>query len=250
MGVYIFAACLNFVVNFLLIIGTNQILTEHLSFKRAAAAAALGGVHAAGSLYFPPLGHTLWRLCAISFMSRLAFGGFWGRRALLFTVLQLAVSGIAAGLHSSGILSVMVTAIGVCAMFLSGVWDQRTKFLPVELSYGGKTVHLTAMRDTGNTLQDPLTGRPVLVLGADVATKLTGLTPSELRHPVEMLRKRPSFGLRLIPYHTIDNPEGMLLGLWIEKAKIGKQKGGALVAFAPERLSEDGQFQALTGGTV
>ena len=130
------------------------------------------------------------------------------------------------------------------------MWDRRTGIVPVELSYGGRTARITALRDTGNTLLDPLTGRQVLVVGADVAELLMGLTPRELRYPVDTMTKKRIPGLRLIPYHTIDNPGGMLLGLWVEKVKIGKQKGGALVALAPEKLCEDGRFQALTGGSV
>lgn len=250
MGLYVLAVCLNFLVNFLLILGTNQMLGEHFCLKRTAVSAALGGVYAAVCLCWHPLGHTVLRLCAIGLMSKIAFGGSLGRPGLLFMLLQLAVSGIAAGLRSSGIISVIITAAGVCAMFLSGLWDRRTKYIPVELFYGGKTVRVTALLDTGNTLRDPLTGRQVLVLGADAARELTGLSHTELRSPVETIPKRPLPGLRLIPYHTIDTPEGMLLGLWVQQAKVGKQKGGVLVALAPEKLSEDGQFQALTGGTA
>lgn len=250
MGLYMLATFLNFLVNFFLLIGTNQIIGEHLNVKRSVVAAALGGVYAAVCLHIYVLGNTLWRLCAIGIMSKLAFGRCLGRQGLLFMILQLAVSGVAAGLHSSGLLSVIITAVGICVMFLAGIWDRRTKHIPVELSYGGKTVRVIALRDTGNTLQDPLTGQPVLVLGADAAKELTGLSPAQLRRPVDVLPKQPIPGLRLIPYHTIDTPEGLLLGVWIKEAKIGKRKAGTLVAFAPEKLSEDGSIQALTGGML
>lgn len=248
MGIYVLAVVLNFLVNFLLILGTNQILNEHLSWKRVAVAAGFGGIYAAVCLRWHFWGHTLWHVCAICLMSKLAFGKLLGRRGLVFLLLQLAVSGIAAGLHSSGLASVAVTVVCVCVMFLSGIWEKREKFVPVELFYGEKKVCLTALCDTGNTLQDPLTGSSVLVVGADVAEELTGLTPSQLRCPVAAVSKRLISGLRLIPYHTIDTADGMLLGVWIPQAKIGKQKTGVLVALAPEKLSEDGKFQALIGG--
>ena len=248
MGLYVLAVFLNFLVNFFLLIGTNQVLGEVFRVKAAVLAAVMGGAYAALSLCWPPLGHTLCRLCVISFMSKIAFGRFYGRSGILFMVLQLAVSGIAAGLYGSGVVSVILTAMGICAVYLAGVWEKRTRLVPVELCHNGKIVVVTALRDTGNTLHDPLTGRPVLILEAEKANELTGLTFTQLRNPVETLSQNPFPGLRLLPYHTIDNPDGLLLGFWVKKAKIGKRKGGVLVAFAPENFSEGGKFQALTGG--
>ena len=250
MGIYVFAVFLNFWVNLFLILGTNQIAGEHSHIKRTSFAAGTGGMYAAVSLAYPVAGGILWRLCCILLMGRIAFGCWLGRRGLLLLLMQLAVSGVAAGLHSSGITSMAITVAGVCLVLASGLWERRTKLVSVELSYGGRTLRLAALRDTGNTLCDPVTGRPVLVLGADVAEKLLGLTPFQLRHPVKTMEAQSISGLRLIPYHTVDTPQGLLLGLWIKEAKVGKEKGGVMVAFAPEKLSENGEFQALTGGSV
>ena len=250
MALYVFAVILNFLVNFLLIIGTNQVIDEHSNLKRTIAAAAFGGIYAGICLRFYALGAWVWRLCVLFLMSKLAFGRAFGKRGLLMLVLHLAVSGIAAGLYTNGLWSVILTVLGGAAMLIVGLMDRRRKLVPVELSYEGKRVQLTALRDTGNTLRDPLTGKPILVIGADAALELTGLTQSQLRQPVDTMTKRFLPGLRLIPYRTIDKPEGMLLGLWIRDSKIGKHRCGTLVAFAPERLSEDGSIQALTGGTV
>lgn len=248
MELYGLAVFLNLFINLLLILGTNQILGEPNRLKRTVIAAGVGGIYAALCLRWFALGHTLLRLCVIGVMGKIAFGRFWGKGSFLFMLLQMAVGGLAVGLRSSGIVSVILTTVGIGAMFLSGVWDRRRRLIPVELCYGGRTVCVTALRDTGNTLKDPLTGRSVMVLGADAAAELTGLTPAQLRKPVETLPEQPIPGLRLIPYHTIDTKDGMLLGLWVAQAKIGKEKGGALVALAPEKLSEDGSVQALMGG--
>ena len=117
--------------------------------------------------------------------------------------------------------------------------------IPVELTYGAQTVRLTALRDTGNSLRDPITGKPVLIVGADIAEKLTGLSPAALRDPVRTMGSLP--GLRLIPYRTVGNT-GFLLALRIPSVKIGNRQGSALVAFSPHILGSG--YQALTGGTV
>lgn len=248
MALYILAAFLNFLVNFFLLLGTEQIAGITPNYGKSLLAAAVGGIYAAICLKYSALGGLLWRLCSIALMNCIAFGRCFGARGILFLLQQLAISGIAAGLRSSGIFSVLLGAAGVCLVCLGGFWDTGNKHVPVELSYGARRVSVTALRDTGNTLKDPITGRSVLVLGADAGQKLTGLTQAQLCHPVENMTAIP--GLRLIPYHTIDKADGLLLGLWIKEAKVGRQKGGVLVALAPERLSEDGKVQALTGGMV
>ena len=111
-------------------------------------------------------------------------------------------------------------------------------------------MRLTALQDTGNSLIDPLTGRSVLVVGADVAKKLLGLTREQLSMPAEAIVSAGVPGLRLIPYRTVGQAGGMLLGLRLQDVKIGHWKGSSLVAFAPEGLSEEGAYQALTGGVV
>jgi stage II sporulation protein GA (sporulation sigma-E factor processing peptidase) len=121
-------------------------------------------------------------------------------------------------------------------------------FVPVELSYGGEKVTLTALQDTGNSLRDPLTGQPVLVIGANAAQKLTGLTPEQIRDPAKALTALP--GLRLVPYRAVGRQNGMLLALKMDNVKIGAFRGSRVVAFAPEGLGENGEYQALTGGKL
>ena len=102
-----------------------------------------------------------------------------------------------------------------------------------------------ALRDTGNCLIDPITGGSVLVIGAQAAEKLTGLTAGQLKDPLRTMGQLP--GLRLIPYKTIGNT-GFLLALKIPEAKIGNRQGSTIVAFSPLILGTN--YQALTGGTV
>ena len=118
----------------------------------------------------------------------------------------------------------------------------------MELNYGDQKVKLTALQDTGNTLRDPVTGNSVLVVAGTVAQRLLGLTESQLRNPVESVGTVP--GLRLISYRAVGQPGGMLLALRLPQVKIGKWQGSSLVAFAPDGLSVDGSYQALTGGCL
>ena len=77
-----------------------------------------------------------------------------------------------------------------------------------------------------------------------------GLTAQQLAHPVETAASGVITGLRLIPYHAVGQPGGMLLALRFRDAKIGNAQAQPLVAFAPERIARGEMYQMLTGGAV
>lgn len=245
---------LNFLVDFLLLLGTNRLCGHPPRPGRAALSAALGGVYAGVCLIpgFSFLGNTLWRTVSLGMMACIAFGFSKSalRRGVVFALLSMALGGVALGLNSRGFWSIAVSACCVCLLCTVGFRGKlcTQTYVPVELFYSGKRVYLTALQDTGNTLRDPITGRPVLVVGADVAQRLTGLTVEQLRKPVESVGTIP--GLRLIPYRAVGQEGGLLLALKLQQVKIGTWRGSSLVAFAPEGIGSEGAYQALTGGAA
>ena len=249
-------ALLNFVVDYLLLLGTNRLCGYPPGWGRSALSAALGGFYGAVCMLpgFRFLGNTLWRIVFLGIMGWIAFGYSKSalRRTVVFVLLCMALGGLAQGLGTGGVRSVIASAAALCGMCILGFRDRpgSVSYVPVELFYGDKQLRLTALYDTGNTLLDPITGKPVLVVGAEVAQQLTGLTQQQLRSPVSVLQKSPVPGLRLIPYRSVGQPAGMLLALRFPQVRIGSWQGSSLVAFAPDKLCNDGQYQALTGGAA
>lgn len=244
---------LNFFVDFLLLIGTNRLGGHPPNYRRAALAAALGGGYGIITLLpgFSFLGNSLWRTVTLLFMGGIAFGFRRNalRRIFLFYLLSMALGGVAIGLGNSGIWRLLGAAAAVATLCIFGFRGKLGKeFLPVELCYGENKVKLTALCDTGNTLCDPITGQPVLIVGAQAANRLAGLTEKELRDPVGTMGKLP--GLCLVPYRSVGKSGGMLLALRLQNVKIGTWEGTRTVAFAPEGLGEAAEYQALTGGIL
>ena len=132
------------------------------------------------------------------------------------------------------------------ASFAEGVGQRE--YVPVELTYGEKRASLIALRDSGNTLQDPVTGEPVLVIDGEVAMNLTGLTREQLGDPLGTVAMKPIQGLRLIPFRAVGQSGGLLLAMALEDVKIGTRRQRAVVAFAAEGLGKGQMIQALTGG--
>lgn len=250
------AVLLNFLVDFLLLMGANRLCGYPMAPGRAAAAAALGGIYAGVCLIpsFRFLGNLFWRLVSLAAMAAVAFG--WNRSALrrgvLFVFLSMALGGIALGLGTGGFASLAAAAGGVCLLCVVGFRGKAggRAYVTVKITSGGKTRVLTALRDTGNTLRDPMTGQAVLVAGADVAWDLFGLTREELKAPIETITAGRVPGLRLIPYRAVGQPGGMLLAVRVEGVVIDGQKAGDLVAFAPQILDGGKTYQALAGGVL
>lgn len=246
---------LNFLVDLLLLLGTNRLAGFPIGLGRCAGAALLGSLYSGACLLpeFRFLGSSLWRIVSLGLMGMLAFG--FNKAALqrcgVFLILSMALGGLAMCMGSAGFLPLVccgAALLGLCNLsFRNGIG--RNEYIPVTLCHGSRCVSLLALRDTGNTLRDPITGEQVLVLSTQAAVHLTGLTPQQLRTPLETLSQKPLPGLRLIPYRTVGSG-GMLLGMRVDQAKIGEKKQSVVAAFALEDFGMGEVYQALTGGIV
>lgn len=247
---------LNFLVDFLLLLGTNRLAGFPSEWKRVLPAAALGGTYGGVCMLrrFRFLGNAFWRLVCLAGIAVMAFG--WNRSALkrcgVFVLLSMALGGIAMSFGKANIPALVLAAGGVwllCRVAFGGQVGER-EYVPVKITYGEKTVSLIALRDSGNTLRDPITGEQVLVIAGDVASRLTGLTESQLASPLETLARRPIPGLRLIPYRAVGQGGSMLLAMRFENVKIGSRRQSAVAAFAPVGLGSGEMYQALVGGAL
>ena len=166
--------------------------------------------------------------------------------------MSMALGGIAAGMNRGGFFSLITgaaTLFLLCWLGFRGKPGER-EYVGVELNMDNKRIHLLALRDTGNMLRDPVTGQSVLVVNAQTAFELLGLTRQQLRSPVETVGSGQYPGLRLIPYRSVGQANGMLIAIRLDQVKIGKWQGSTIVAFAPDGLDSEGSYQALTGGTA
>lgn len=247
------AVILTFVVNCVLILGTNRLFACPMQPARAVIAASLIGVYACACLLRPALGKPAVRIACMLAEGALAFGVSFGgvRRICVFLLLQAAVGGVAELLDAGGTLGVLAACAAVGGLCLLGFAQGRAgnRQVPIELEYGGRRVRLTALRDTGNTLTDPLTGERVLVIGAEAACALTGLTKAQLQKPLDTLEHTALRGLRLIPYRAVGTQSGMLLAMRMQcSSAAGRER--VIVAFAPEGIEAGSGYDALAGGAL
>lgn len=236
---------LNFLVDLCLLLGVNRLSGHPPGVRRAAAAAALGGGYAGACLVpgFAFLGNALWRTVSLGLMGWTAFGA--GRsgwqRSVLFVVLSMALGGLAVSLDAGG-WGLAACAGGLGVLCRMGLRSRGRQFLPITVTYGGRTVSALALHDTGNTLHDPITGEAVTVLSPELGRRL-GIPAAVLADPAGAMVP----GLRLIPARTVGGG-GLLAAVRCEQVTIGGRAGGTVVAFAREPFG-NGEYQALTGGS-
>ena len=128
---------------------------------------------------------------------------------------------------------------------------------PVTFELMGRTLQLTALRDTGNTLSDPATGSSVPV--AEGAA-LYSLFPSETRplrddlnDPVQGITRLNCGAWRgrffLLPYRAVGVERGFLLAVKMDRILVDhKEQQGKLVALSPTPVSDGGGYCVLMGG--
>lgn len=245
---------LNFAVDYLLLLGTNRLSGFPPGFLRCALAAALGGIYS-GLCMLPGasvLGSPLGRVVSLGLMGISAFGCNWaaGKRICVFLILAMALGGIALSIgrgHISGLLMCAGLQLLLCHLAFPEGLGKR--FRSIRLTLGDNTVTAFALVDTGNTLTDPVTGEPVVVLSPKLAESLTGLTRAQLADPAATMAQPPVPGLRLMPFRTV-GVQGLLLCLRIRDAEVDGRKQSLLVAFAPEGFGKGETYQALTGGAL
>ncbi len=247
-------AFLRFLVDLLLLLGASRVCGYPCKYLRCALGAVVSAIYSVMCVLPASgfLGGFWWRSVFVILICWCAFGT--NKSALqcggVFWLLQMALGGVAAGIERENVLALIFTSVGAGLLFLL-LFQQdgsNARYIPVELWYGDKRMKITALYDTGNMLTDPVSGQSVLVVGADAAQKLTGLTREQLRKPIESIGSIP--GLRLIPYKTIGSGNGFLLGLRLKQVRIGSRCGSRVVAFAPECVGAEGAYQALAGGTI
>ena len=271
---------LNLIVDYLLLLAAAKLAGEPLRRLRLGLGAVLGALYAA-AVCLPGLGflaHPLCKLGAAVLMVLLGFGG--SRRLLRVLLVFFGIScAFGGGIFAIGLLggrglslkngilysamdlrilllSAALCYVGFTLLFHRVARHTARELTPAVLTLGEKRVALTALVDTGNTLTDPVTGRPVLVAEGEKVRALFppdgGPEPEELRDPAGALA-RLSAGeegkrWRLLPYRAVGVSCGLLLALRTDGVRVGETDYGAiLVALSPTPVSDGGGYSALIG---
>lgn len=273
---------LNALVDYLLLLAAARLAGEPLRRWRFVLGAALGGLYAV-AIFLPGMGflaHPLCRVASAALMLTVSYGGSRRllRQGVLFVALTCAFGGgvVAIGLlggtglslgrgvfYSAMDLKVVLLSAAVCYGVLTMVFQRLARhsaaageLVPVRLELAGRSVEFTALVDTGNTLTDPASGRPVMVVEGERVGPLFPREyrpgPADLVDPAAALTRlgtgawRARF--RLLPYRSVGVDRGLLLAVRLDGLELnGQRKSPVLAALSPTPVSDGGGYQALIG---
>ncbi len=272
MTVYVDAVfVLNFCINYLLLRTTARLGAACPRRGRCILAAAIGAVYAV-AVYLPPcrwLSLFSMKMVVAALMLLTAFGIKRStlRLAAVFAAMSLVLCGAIYAvqslqgkpfLYQNSLLypvsfaSLLLTAFALslaCRLLLPRLTHATNSVVPVTLCLHGRTVHLAALRDSGNTLVDPVGGGSVLTVYWPAAQKLMteALCAEDFASPAMLALRLKHYAPRLIPYCAVGVENGLLFAVPCQITE-GKHTRRGLVAFSPTPLSDGGAYDALTGG--
>lgn len=209
----------NLYTDYILLRLTARLTHSRLTAMRALAGAGIGAVSSL-MLFLPPLHPLLSLLCRIVFAAAMclaAFGfqspGRFAWRILCFFLTALCMAGVMFALTLTGRVRflqgnscfyldvsplhlVLFTIASYCLLTVAQRVYQRLHTAKgtyrVQIRYRRHSVQLEGLADTGNSLTDFLTGRPVIICGRKA---LADMLPEDLEKPLR--------GFRLLPCKTV-----------------------------------------------
>lgn len=269
---------LNMVINYLMLRGSAALSGVPVTLWRLLAAAGLGGVYAVVTVVpgLAFLQEWIFQMLCAGLMLLIAFGLKRNtvKQGLFFFALSFAFGGavlllvqavepdfvlLGGRAYYAVSIPAMLLLAGVCyavaAVVLKGCGTHTGgDVIDAELILGQRRLSVKALRDTGNTLRDPISGNAVMVVDGQMLVKLfpdLSITRKQMEDPVSLMEclsaRYPKCRFCLICYHAVGVQSGLLLAVRC-RGRIGKCVQPMLAAFSPVELGDT--FHALWGGAV
>lgn len=260
----------NMIVNYLLLRACCAITGSDCKTIRLFLSAAAGGVFS--MIIFvngiPPFVNVLIKLTFLMFMVVVAFGAksfkSFAKNCAAFFIANFVFAGVMlaintfisphGALYVNGVAYfdiniITLVAVSVICYIILSLLSRITRsrapaqnIYKISVEYKGNITEGTALYDTGNSLRDSFSGRPVVVADKSFAEKITGGGD---------ITEQKNF--RLIPYSTIKNG-GALPAFMVDTLEIltpGETVGIKNIYVAvPEQKLISGGFCALLGTPV
>lgn len=273
----------NMIINYLLLQATAKITRQSTSSLRIIIGAFVGAIYAV-CMFFPQIKalYTVAAKIAVSFI--LVAITFTIRRTksffktvFVFYITSFIFGGISLGLFyftgagkgtviSNGVFYynlplrtlIISTSIAYCVIRI--VWkayksEKIRDFRKVDIYLEGKTVSLNALVDTGNMLSDPLTQTPVVVAEFQ---RLKNILPESFNSLYLQMHDSPesiivneeishiASRLRIIPFSSLGENNGMLIGFKPDAVKIDKHiTDDIIIGIYGSYLSKNKDYDAL-----
>ncbi|MBQ2605020.1 MAG: sigma-E processing peptidase SpoIIGA [Clostridia bacterium] len=223
--------CVNLVINYLLLSATSFYTHTQLSVKRIIIGSAVGAVCslcillpvlpvAADMLLkilvsimtvYSAFGYkkkkAFIKIYAVFILSTFIFGGIVAALWFLFSPQNLFIKNSIVYIELSPVLliiySVLCYIIFKGIYYLTGNYDTADSYCILTVFNSGNALRVNAKIDTGNSLKEPFSQAPVIVIGRNTAQSITPVEITEYE-TVTTLKFRESINnIRFIPFTTV-----------------------------------------------
>jgi len=165
--------------------------------------------------------------------------------------------------------SLMFFAILTVGIIIKIFWEviqskiiKERLLIPVKISFDNRMIYLFALIDTGNSLKDPLTNTPVMVvefkalaelLPIEIKSIFENSQENDLNSVTAIISKSKWFSrFRLIPFSSLGKENGMLIGFKPDFIVIGEEEDkrdvkNVIIGIYNRSLSRNEKYKALLG---
>ena len=269
---------INFSMDFLSLYIVGRLMHVRMKAWRVISGASLGALY--GVLELLLTGSTLWKtaltLCVLLVMCELSFGFRSLRACLAGTALTFGVSMLMGGIMTSAFLKLggglsyieiggtvhtaygdlpvwsftLFALLSALATWGLGKLFRRKRGIRtcvLRVAFDGKEKELTALVDSGNLLEEPLSGTPVIFLKRKAAEILPASLLSAMQMGAASLSPSDAGRLRVIPGRTVSG-DGILLAavpemLFLSEGSVWEAKRALIAVDFTD--GDYGGFEAL-----
>ncbi|WP_425446994.1 sigma-E processing peptidase SpoIIGA [Dethiothermospora halolimnae] len=160
----------------------------------------------------------------------------------------------------------LIFAVGISWILIKGTLGfiqskigKEKLFIPIEINLNNRNVKLNALVDTGNSLKDPISDRPVIIVEFKAIQDLLPIKVQDIFLKYKennldvvstvMSKSNREISFRLIPFKSIGKDNGMLLGFKPDKVILRDEDNKILseiiVGIYNNSLSPNHEYMAL-----
>lgn len=286
MTVYIDIVILeNLAMNYIILIATALIGKYDIKIARNMIASTVGGIYAIINymIKFSVIQNLIFKIAVSVLMIIITFGVYniksLVKQLFLFYLVSFTFGGAAFMLlfflkpediifkngHLVGTYPIKIALLGgivgfsIIAITSNIIKDRRkikSMLCDMEISYNNKSIKLKTMIDTGNLLKDPITQNDVIIVEKN---SLRGLVDDEILNHIEDILKGKwledskihNYKLKLIPFSSLGNENGLIIGFKPEYIKVydevEKVRNDVIVGIYPGKLTKTNLYTSLVG---
>lgn len=275
----------NFILNYIIILSTAIISKSKMKLTSIMLSSTIGGIFSILNylMNMNSLENMVLKIIISILMMLIAFNDYKIKKLikqlLFFYLVSFTFGGIAFMLlffikpqniimksnHLVGIYPIKITILagilGFVVIFLiekiiKDRLNKKSMICDLEIFYDGKIRKIKTMIDTGNLLKEPISKNDVIIVEKE---SLEGIVSKDILENIKYILKGKwiqekniySYKIKLIPFSSLGNDNGLLLGFKPDYVKIYSDdeitRNDVLIGIYDGKLSKANQYNSLIG---